>query len=91
MAVSGFFGLLILSLLSIGYYYAESRFRRMSWHLLGLLSILAFFGVIFDMVHVTLDPQNMLLEILEEGGEMSTISVMAWYVHRLTTASDPTP
>lgn len=92
LIVSTFFGLLILSLLSIGYYYAQSGFRRIAGHLVGLLSILVSIGVIFDMVHTLLDPfhQSILLEVLEEGGEMLIISVMAWYVYRLTTASDPT-
>jgi hypothetical protein len=55
--------------------------------------MLVFFGVIFDMLHVMLDPlqQSILFEILEEGGEMVMISVMVWYVHRLTTISAPTP
>jgi len=92
LIVSTFFGLLILSLLSIGYYYADSGFRSISRHLVGLFSILVSIGVIFDMVHPLLDPsyQNIIFEVLEEGGEMLTISVMAWYVHRLTTAPDPT-
>ncbi len=80
LAVSAFFGLLILILLSIGWYCACSGFRRISWHLLGLLSILVFIRVIFDMVHIMLDPslQIILFQVLEEGGEMITISVMAW-------------
>jgi hypothetical protein len=92
LIVSAFFGLLILSLLSIGYYYASTGLRGISRHLAGLLSILVLFGVIFDMVHGLLDPflQSILFEVLEEGGEMLTMSVMAWYVHRLTTASDST-
>jgi hypothetical protein len=92
LLVSAFFGLLILSLLSIGYYYASTGLRGISRHLAGLLSILVLIGVIFDMVHGLLDPflQSIFFEVLEEGGEMLTMSVMAWYVHRLTTASDST-
>jgi hypothetical protein len=26
-----------------------------------------------------------ILTVLEEGGEMAVVSVIAWYVHRLTT------
>jgi hypothetical protein len=88
LIVSAFFGLLMLSLLSIGYYYASSRFRSISRQLVGLVSLLVSIGVIFDIVHPMLDPsyQNIVFEVLEEGGEMLMISVMAWYVHRLTTA-----
>jgi hypothetical protein len=94
LAVSAFFGSLILSLLSFGYYYAPHVLRRMSWHLFVLLSLLVLFGVIVDMVHMMMVPyQRMyaIFEVVEEGGEMVTMSAIAWYVHRLTTDSGLTP
>jgi hypothetical protein len=89
--VSAFFGSLILSLLSIGYYYAPSPLRRMSWHLFGLFILLVLFGVFLDTVHelIGLSVPSMFRigYVVEEAGEMVTISVIAWYVHRLTTNS----
>jgi hypothetical protein len=97
LAVSAFFGSLILSLLSIGYYYASSALRKVSWHLFGLLIILLLFGIFLDTVHAVIGrsmPRMFGINIgyvVEEGGEMGTISMIAWYVHRLTTDSGLTP
>jgi hypothetical protein len=89
LAVSAFFGFFILSLLNTGYYYATSTLRKIFRHLFGLLIILAVCGVIFDMVQQMIGPSTPLiytiLGIADDGGEMVTLSVIAWYVHRLTT------
>ena len=95
-AVSAFFGLLILGLLSIGYYHAPQPLRKVSQHLFGLFIILVLFGVLLDSMHQVLGAYVPRLfmpgYVLEEAGEMVTISVIAWYVHRLVTnvpASSP--
>jgi hypothetical protein len=89
LLISAFFGSLIMGLLSLGYYDACRRLRRISRHLLGLFIILVFFGVIFDAMHQMIGPSMRhmaeIFEVIEDGGEMVTISLLAWYVHRLTT------
>jgi hypothetical protein len=89
LATSALFGFVILSLLSTGYYYASSALRKMFWPLFGLLIILVLCGVVLDMVQVmigrSMRRMYTLVGIAEDGGEMVTISVIAWFVHRLTT------
>ena len=86
---TAFFGSLILSLLSLGYYSAPSLLRRVSWPLVGLCIALALFGVFLDTIHQVIGRSVPVLfrtgYIVEEAGEMVTISVIAWYVHRLVT------
>jgi hypothetical protein len=88
-AASVVFGSLIVSLLSVGYYCAPPPLRRVSRDLLGLFIILVLFGVFLDTVHQVLWGAWPHLTrwgyIVEEAGELVTISVFAWYVHRLTT------
>jgi hypothetical protein len=86
---SAFFGALILSLLSLGYYSAPRGLRRVSWPLFGLFITLVLFGVVLDTTHQVLGRSAPILfwigYVVEEAGEMVTISVIAWYVHRLAT------
>jgi hypothetical protein len=85
---SVFFGSLILSLLGLGYRSAPSWLRRVSWPLFGLLITLVLFGVVLDTIHQVIARSAPTFfrigYVVEEAGEMVTISVMAWYVHRLT-------
>jgi hypothetical protein len=91
LSVSAFFGSLILVLLGLGYYRAPPTLQRASRPLLGLLILLAFCGIIVDMVGMMIYPSMWAIDavfgVLEEGGEMVSISLMAWYVHGLTLAS----
>jgi hypothetical protein len=86
---SAFFGSLILSLLILGYRSAPSCLRRVSWPFVGLFATLVLFGVVLDTIHQVIGRSVSILfrigYLVEEAGEMVTISVIAWYVHRLTT------
>jgi hypothetical protein len=86
---SALFGSLILGLLSLGYYCAPAWLRRVSWPLLGLFMTLVVFGVVVDTVGQVVHRSAPLIHwvgyVIEEAGEMVTISVIAWYVHRLAT------
>jgi len=85
---SAVFGLLILSLLGVGYYHAPAPLRKVSRHLLGLLFMLALFGVALDAVYQGVGRVAPWLfrmgYVVEEAGELALISVLARYVHRLT-------
>jgi hypothetical protein len=87
---SAFFGLLILVLLGLGYHSAPSWLRRASWPLWGLVATLVLFGVVVDTINQVADTSVPVLfwlgHVVEEAGEMVTISLIAWYVHRLATA-----
>ena len=89
---SAFFGSVILGLLSLGYRSAPAWMREVSWPLLGLVVALAVFGVVLDTLHQVVDrSMPILFKIgypVEEAGEMVSISLIAWYVHRLATARD---
>lgn len=62
------------------------EFRQASKHLVVLLVALAFFGIFVDMLHVAIDMHwkiTFLLGVVEDGGEMLVISLMACYVFLL--------
>jgi hypothetical protein len=83
------FGSLILGSLSLGYYRAPAWLRRVSWPLAGSFVVLVAFGVALDILHQRVFAGSPVLfrwgYVAEEAGEMLTISVIAWYVHRLAT------
>ena len=77
-----------LLLLPLAYFYSRGAApdRAASRHLLLLLASLAFFGIFVDMLHVAIDAGwkvRFLLGAIEDGGEMVTMSVMAWYAFLL--------
>ena len=78
---------LVLLLTPIGFFYlrASSMFKKITRDLLLLLLIIGFFGVFVDMVGIVVSwPQGrFLLGIIEDGGEMIAISMLAWYVFLL--------
>jgi hypothetical protein len=77
-----------LFLLPLAYFYSRGTEpdRAASRHLLLLLLSLAFFGIFVDMLHVAIDAGwkiQFLLGAVEDGGEMVTMSIMAWYAFLL--------
>lgn len=78
---------LVLLLTPIGFFYlrASSMFKKITRDLLVLLLTIGFFGVFVDMVGIVVSwPKGrFLLEIIEDGGEMIAISMVAWYVFLL--------
>ena len=88
VAVSAIAGASFLALLAIFYVTGSRAFRKSSRHLLLLLMALAFFGVFIDLLHVAVDMGwriTWLLGVVEDGGEMVVMSLMAWYVFLLNT------
>ena len=77
----------------IGWAYLRGgdAFRRSSRHLLVLVLALVFFGVGVDMMHSALHPVGIVdkaLVILEDGGELVSISFIAWYAFLLVVAGE---
>ncbi|MFN8433117.1 MAG: hypothetical protein U0V18_03810 [Anaerolineales bacterium] len=89
LGVSVFFGVLFVSLLGISYFRGSREVKSTFHYLLGGLMLVVFFGVFTDFVNrvFTEDDSKMLYEIsrlIEDGGEMLSMSIMSWYVYTLT-------
>jgi hypothetical protein len=69
----------ILPLLAAAYYSGSREFRKFSVNMVILLVVLGVFGVAFDMLHIiaTGGPLEQLAGVLEDGGEMIVMSVIA--------------
>ncbi len=81
--------LTFLSIL-IGIYYSQgsSMFRKISGDFLLLLATIAFFGVFVDMADIAIklgSTVKSLLVVVEDGGEMMAISMLAWYIFLLNS------
>ncbi len=88
LAVSVIAAALFLSPLAWLYMRESHAFKEVSKHLLLLLVGLAFFGIFVDMLHVAIKmgwKVRFLLGVVEDGGEMVMISIMAWYVFLLNS------
>lgn len=71
-----------LGLITTPYFRGAGAFRQVSNHLLLFLLALAFFGVLIDLLHVAINlgwKVTFLLGVVEDGGEMVTMTVTAWY------------
>ena len=93
LAVSAAVGLLLLSFVTWAYVKGGQAFRKMSRDLLLLILILAFFGVVVDMVHVVsyqsdLDMTSFFLAVLEDGGEMIVGSLIFCYLFLVAITRD---
>jgi hypothetical protein len=83
--VSAFFGLLFFGSIAIFYYLSERPERKIAQSLIGLILLMALFGILLDMIEVmTTHPATArVLTIIEEGGEMVVMSIIAWFVFGL--------
>ena len=73
---------------AIAYFFlrGDDGFRAACRHIVLLLVALVFFGVVVDMFHVALNlgwKVTFLLGVVEDGGEMVVISLLAWYAYLL--------
>lgn len=96
LAVSTGVFIVFLTMLSLFYVRGSETFQEVSRHLLVMLVALAFFGIFVDMLHVAVDlgwKISFLLGVVEDGGELLVMSIMAWYVfllyHRDAHAGSP--
>ena len=99
LAVSGIAATVFLIPLALFYTRGLGAFKEVTKQLLWLLVALAFFGIFVDMLHVAIDmgwKVRFLLGVVEDGGEMLVVSLMAWYVFLIYfrdghTSIRPTP
>ena len=93
LIVSGLFGLLFLTALILVFTLSDTITRRVALYMAIFLVVLAFFGVVMDMVAVMVGHRGTtrMLEIIEEGGEMLVMSVITWFVYRTRVKDEQLP
>lgn len=81
----GSVGLLFAGLLALTWWRGDSEFRRTSRNLALLVGVVVLFGVGVDMLHSMADSPALTaaLALLEDGGEMVSISFVCWYAYRV--------
>lgn len=82
LMVSATAGILLLTSVILVYRGGSQIFRKVSQDITLLIFILAFFGVIVDMAHVAINlggKVTFFLGVIEDGGEMLSVSLLAWY------------
>lgn len=85
------FGSLILFTTAIGYLNGSKEFKRTSVDIGLLFSLFLFFGIVMDMLHSLLEHNrytNLIMVLLEDGGEMITLSLLAWYFFYIMISPD---
>ena len=82
LLVTGFATLSFVAVLLMTYRHGQHESRRITRVLLSMLLILAFFGVVVDMVHILFleVPLGSAFGVVEDGGEMLVMSLILWYV-----------
>ncbi|HNN12177.1 MAG TPA: hypothetical protein PKL78_01375 [Anaerolineales bacterium] len=93
IGISLLFGVILLSIIAFTYFKGNAVVRDIFHHLIGLLFLLVFFGVVADFIDRLFSPEAqkmmvMFTDVLEDGGEMIAMSLMCWYV---STLSEPAP
>lgn len=86
LAVSGIAGALSLVILGAAYWRATSKERWAFQRLTSLIALLAFFGIIIDLVHIAAHPflgDFDWIAVLEDGGEMIVTTLIVAFLLRL--------
>ena len=76
-------GIIILPLMAYCYISGDKTFKKSFVDLSLLLIVLLFFGVFMDMLHSYFSdiyPLGGIFGLLEDGGEMIALSLIAWYM-----------
>ena len=82
--VSGSAAAVFSLVIGVGHHRADPPARSISRSLLAGVVILALFGVVLDTIHAMVSHPigQIALDVLEDGGEMLTMSVIVWFVFR---------
>jgi hypothetical protein len=75
-----FFGVHFLAFIGLNYSQSDRSTRTLSKTILVMIMLLILAGVVADMIHILLP--HPALAILDDGGEMFIMSVIAWFVYR---------
>ena len=91
LAVSATAATLLLLPLLFAYRGGPQVFRKTSQDIVLLILPLVFFGVVVDMAHIAIKggPKvSFILGVIEDGGEMLSVSLLAWYFFLLSVRGD---
>jgi hypothetical protein len=80
-------GLILLPSFLLAYHFTSSSVKKIFHDLLILLALLLSFAIGVDMVHAafTGSPRmELILGVIEDGGELIAVSLLAWYAYFLT-------
>lgn len=93
MLVYGALAVPVLALLGLGWLHASPAQRRAGAAFVLLLALLAFFATVMDLIHLafikSFRGSRLVLEVLEEGGEMATLSIALLLALALTRQAPP--
>lgn len=87
----GAVGAVVAAALGLGYLWADAAARRFTARLVVLVAVLAFFGVVVDVLAI-FAPEGALsivLKTTEEAGEMASVSVMLGAVFMSVVGTSP--
>ncbi|MGR9087275.1 MAG: hypothetical protein ACU841_09395 [Gammaproteobacteria bacterium] len=93
LVVSGAMALILFPSLVWAYWSGSGNFRETSRDILLLLAVLVFFGVVVDTAHMVIKlgwAVGFILGIVEDGGEMVTVSLILWYLFLLVLRGENT-
>lgn len=82
LAVQGVVGVVVATAVAVAYRRGSPTFRATALRLLAMIGALAFFGVVVDLLHSAVGDVPYAygaFTLLEEGGELVAMSVIAWY------------
>jgi hypothetical protein len=85
LVVTGAIGLILLLFLLVMHRRSTQEAMRASRKLMFYLGLLVFFGVFIDLLHSLFrgSSGSAALGVVEDGGEMFSVSIVCWYVMNL--------
>jgi len=83
LSVTMLFGFLLFTFIGASYLFSDNLEKQISKHLFILVVLLAFFGVLVDMLHIAIPWGKDIWGLIEDGGEMIIMSVIVWYTFGL--------
>ncbi len=83
LSVSMLFGAALFSAIGVAYFFSDKLEKQISKTIFGLVMMLAFFGVLVDLLHMAIPWWKPLFGLIEDGGEMFIVSIIVWYVFML--------
>lgn len=92
LLVSASIGLFFLIAIAVTYRFGDRIPREISRYLIVMLFALALFGIVGDLLHMAFDGSFLkpFLGLVEDGGEMIVMSVIAWFVFKQMERLKPT-
>jgi len=88
LLVTAFSASFLFSFIAISTFFSSNKERILSLHIFILVFLLAFFGVIVDMLHEAVPCCTSMWALMEDGGEMIIMSFILWYIFGFKVNND---